>query len=495
MGMVQITDDIRKLDVTLYGKMTKITDTLSKCRVRIFYTGMNRNRTFISDDFANKLIQSLPYAPVKGIFNYGEVDFEDHGDDNTDGRIYGIIAAEPNFAWESHQDKDGITRQYVCADVIIYSALYPEANLIPEKGQSMEIFKDTLIGEWRVSTEDGLPYYYFIDGSLLGLQVLGDKHEPCFEGAMFFELDKNGKAISEYIKNTKKEDKKKMENNKSIFRLSDSEKADLIALSLNPKYNEENNWQLDKIIYDVYDDYAICRDRASNKFQRVYYTKNDTDDTVTINEIVDVFIVDVTETEKKALEAMKVVGGTYEKSAEIFAEKDNQIAAFEAEKKELQGEIENYTNQVKELTEKQESLENSLSQKDSKIENFSNQVSTLEAEKTSLIEEKDAIAAEKEILENFKKQTEIKEKQAVIEEFSSHLTDSQIKSFTEKLDNSEYTVSAFRKEVCLSAYEADPSTVFKKENNELIFKGTSLDDKNESGVLRLLNKYKNGGNK
>jgi hypothetical protein len=41
------------LDVTLYGATEKITDTLSKCRVRIFYKGMNRNRTFISEDFAN----------------------------------------------------------------------------------------------------------------------------------------------------------------------------------------------------------------------------------------------------------------------------------------------------------------------------------------------------------------------------------------------------------------------------------------------------------
>jgi hypothetical protein len=41
------------LDVTLYGNTEKFNDVLSKCRVRIFYKGMNRNRTFISEDFAN----------------------------------------------------------------------------------------------------------------------------------------------------------------------------------------------------------------------------------------------------------------------------------------------------------------------------------------------------------------------------------------------------------------------------------------------------------
>jgi len=41
------------LDVTVYGVPEKYNDVLSKSRVRIFYKGMNRNRTFISEDFAN----------------------------------------------------------------------------------------------------------------------------------------------------------------------------------------------------------------------------------------------------------------------------------------------------------------------------------------------------------------------------------------------------------------------------------------------------------
>ena len=98
------------LDVTIYGAMEPVTPTLSKSRVRIFYKGMNRNRTFISEDFANQLIASLPYTPVKGIFNKDAVDYEDHGEDNTDGRIYGIVPAETNFAWEDHVDVDGVTR-------------------------------------------------------------------------------------------------------------------------------------------------------------------------------------------------------------------------------------------------------------------------------------------------------------------------------------------------------------------------------------------------
>ena len=38
--------------------------------------------------------------------------------------------ADPNFAWEEHEDCDGVVRKYACADVLLYTALYSEAKLI-----------------------------------------------------------------------------------------------------------------------------------------------------------------------------------------------------------------------------------------------------------------------------------------------------------------------------------------------------------------------------
>jgi len=49
---MELNDELLKLNVSLYGKVEQYNETLSKCRVRIFYKGLNRNRTFISDDFA-----------------------------------------------------------------------------------------------------------------------------------------------------------------------------------------------------------------------------------------------------------------------------------------------------------------------------------------------------------------------------------------------------------------------------------------------------------
>ena len=58
-----------KFPVEFYGDAEQITPVLSKGRCRIFYKYENRNGTYISDEFAEKLIGTLPYTPVKGIYD------------------------------------------------------------------------------------------------------------------------------------------------------------------------------------------------------------------------------------------------------------------------------------------------------------------------------------------------------------------------------------------------------------------------------------------
>ena len=106
---------LKSFSVAIYGDTKKYNDVLSIGRCRIFYKGANRNASFITDEFAEKLIRTLPYTPVKGIY-HGE-DFGRH-DKPTDGRIYGIVPDESkmDLAWESHLDEDGELREYVCCN-------------------------------------------------------------------------------------------------------------------------------------------------------------------------------------------------------------------------------------------------------------------------------------------------------------------------------------------------------------------------------------------
>jgi len=173
-----------EFNVCLYGELEKYNEVLSKARCRIFYKYENRNGTYITDEFAEKLLSSLPYAPVKGI--YTEEDFSDHGIARNEGRIYGIVPENPNVSWEEHYDEDGVNRIYACTDVLIFTALYEEAKDIVGKSQSMELYAPSL--KYHEAIIRNKRYIVFDDGCFLGLQVLGDKVEPCFEGASFYTL-------------------------------------------------------------------------------------------------------------------------------------------------------------------------------------------------------------------------------------------------------------------------------------------------------------------
>ena len=515
---MDIKDSMRRLDVTLYGNVETLTPTLSKCRVRIFYRGLNRNRTYIDDSFAQQLIDSLPYAPVKGIFDKDSLDYKDHGEDNTDGRIYGVIAADPNFAWEQHEDEDGVTREYACADVILYTALYPEANLISGKSQSMEIHRLGLTGEWKIWAGDKQPYYHFYKGHLLGLQVLGDEVEPCFEGSAFFSLYKDAKDLFDYLKNSKeKEESKKMDKN--LFRLSDSAKCDLLWDALNA---EPDSYTM---IVDIYDDYAIGYDCVNRKYVRAYYTKDNDTDSVAVSNVEDCYIVDVNEAEKMALDALKSLGSysdiqakvenTDAEIARITAEYEASAAALQDQIDALTAELDSYKkaegekkddddaqtdsakseddgDKKKDEEEEKKGDKNSLEEpvEDSTAELVSSYEAKLaekDAEIARLTQVNSDITSEKSELENFKKSVDNAKKTEILNKFSAHLTESQITDYTSRMDT--YSVEDFEKEVCFAAYQSDSSVLDKKsEDKGLIWDGK--DDKSfDTGALALLRKH------
>lgn len=194
-------DAIREFPIEIYGEPTALTDTMSLARVRIFYRGRNRNGSYITDEFANQLIETLPYAPVKGIWE--DDDFTDHGTGRTQGKAFGVTMSKDDmaFAWEDHLDKDGVVRTYACANVILWTALYQEATKIPGKAQSMELYEPSIEGVWEY--RDGVRVFRYTKASFLGLQVLGNDVEPCFEDSAFFSLYTQAKNfVSEFEKFT-----------------------------------------------------------------------------------------------------------------------------------------------------------------------------------------------------------------------------------------------------------------------------------------------------
>lgn len=172
----------------IVGNLIQITPELSKARLRIFYRGLNRNQSYITDEFANKLLSSLPYTPVVGIYNELTKDFGGHAEDRNVANTYGVVPEDPNLAWEDHLDEDGIVRTYACCDIILFTGRYDAANKIIGKQQSMELNIKTIQGDWQIIDSYGTEAYVYTDGRFIGLSVLGESKEPCFEGSAFFEL-------------------------------------------------------------------------------------------------------------------------------------------------------------------------------------------------------------------------------------------------------------------------------------------------------------------
>lgn len=335
--------------ITVYGKMERFSDTISKGRCRIFYKGGNRNGTYITDEFAEKLMASAPYAPIKGIYD-GE-DYTDHGKARTEGRIYGVVPANPNFSWEKHIDGDGIEREYACCDVLYYTALYQEAGEINGKSQSMELFRKTLKGAWQYI--NGKKYYVFSEGGFLGLQALGDDVEPCFEGAGFYSKENEENPdegiialLRQYEQRTDIFQNHEQGGNimpEINFKISDGQKFEYLWSLLNPNYNEAGNYEMECVICDVYDEYAVVRNLTENTFERVYYIKNDETDSLEITNRERCYIVDITETEKEALDNLHTAAGA------TFAEINDNYAAQVGNVETLNTQIETLNGQVAEL--------------------------------------------------------------------------------------------------------------------------------------------------
>lgn len=445
---------IREFPVTVYGNLTKYSETISKARCRIFYRGANRNGTYITDEFAEKLLSTISYSPVKGIFEESENDFTDHGTERSLGRIYGVVPESPNFAWETFLDEDGVEREYACVDVLLYTSLYKEAQDIPGKSQSMELYAPSIKGNWEIV--EGKKLFKYTDGCFLGLQVLGDTVEPCFEGAAFFtlyeafvrmtkELEKFGYTLS------KDREEGGLLEMKVNFKLSDAQKHDGLFSLLNEQYNEENGWMITYAICDVYDEYAVCYNYEAQQFERVYYTKDDASDSLTLGDRIRCYIVDVTEKEKIALEALQALNGG---NFELVDEKYAKIAEYEQ-----------------------------------KIEELDSSVSTLEQEKgelSSLLEETQAtltsVEEENASLNSYKKEVETAEKMKVIDSYANLLAEDVLDSFKEKVD--EYTAIELDKELAYSLKQNNFSA-FQKEEFQVIPKDNPL-----TGIEAILSKYK-----
>lgn len=201
---------IETLEVTNFLNLrpVDINPLMSECKIKVLYTGENRNGTSISKGVAAEMAKTLRGAPIVGYFNEQTKDFEGHESrlelDEETGEFkfksitvpYGFVAPDAEV-WFQKFMEDGVEREYLVTTGYLWTGQFPEIKEAIERGcgQSMELDEKTLDGNWAKNENQNLEFFIINDATFSKLCILGEDVEPCFEGASVssYSLDKEFK--------------------------------------------------------------------------------------------------------------------------------------------------------------------------------------------------------------------------------------------------------------------------------------------------------------
>ncbi len=259
---------------------------MMKLKFRIFHTGLNLNKSFVSKESATKAMNTIADRPVLAAIHQldsGEWDFEGHEmeivkDENGNEELryiesqVGSFSSEPAF-WESENGKD-----YVCAYAYI-SREYTKTCEIIERKQgtknSCELFIDELAYNAKEKYLELIDFYVNAS-TLLGSRVDGTQIQEGMEGSRAdiadFSVENNSikfnkdekliellETLNNTLSNFNKEKIKEGGNETNMFE------------KLLEKYG--------KTVEDITFDYAELSDEElENKFAEIFEeTETDTD--------------------------------------------------------------------------------------------------------------------------------------------------------------------------------------------------------------------------
>lgn len=256
------------------------------------------------------------------------------------------------------------------------------------------------------------------------------------------------------------------------FKISYSQIEQGLWTLLNNKYNEENGWEITFSICELYDNYALVRNFETGTFERVYYTKNEDTDEISITNSETCYIVDVTESEYNTLKAIQALNNN------SFEALDTQITELKDENASLKTDY---------AAAQQTILEN-----EQKIEEMSTDISTLTIERDNFSQQNSeageiivSLQGQVDVLTEYKAATELKEKQAVIAKYAEKLGEEVITEYTNRI--ADFSAIDLDKELAFALVQTDP-TIFSANSEEgLIPKNNQA----KTGIEAILQQYRN----
>ncbi|MNH66539.1 hypothetical protein D3C73_185720 [compost metagenome] len=282
----------------------KVNPLFSKCKIRVLYTGLNRNNTYISKAAVEQALPSIFNVPIIGEYFEDAENFGGHGGtiDVSGDKVkwvnttfpYGLIPESATVYWEVIQESNGDENEYLVVDnAYLWTGRYPEANLLvgQEFNQSMEIE----IQKGRYCTIDGnktyeIENFLFSALCILGINKESDPNghvEPCFESASIiaYELDKDkfkasfNQMISELkfslTKSTSSEDDINTKNNTQGGNEVDKilemlTTYNLTVEDLQAKGINHEDFSLEELEEKVKSEFANTDEDKTNKEQQVF---------------------------------------------------------------------------------------------------------------------------------------------------------------------------------------------------------------------------------
>lgn len=251
------------------------------------------------------------------------------------------------------------------------------------------------------------------------------------------------------------------------FKLSDSQKFEYLWQLLNTEYNEECGWVVSYTICDVFDSYALAFNYESGSYERVYYTKNDENDSVELGERVKVYVVDVTENEKSTLDTLRQLnGGNYELVNENLTNAEKNAE-----------DCKNFSIKIEELN-------NTISTLNTEVENAQAKTTDVETQYSAAQAEISTLSEEVESLRTYKKAVEDQSKEAVVAEYTDKLSEDTLNEYRNKFD--EYTAEELDMHLAYELKKTNSSVFTQASNKEFYIPK----DVKRDGVEEILARYK-----
>lgn len=282
---------------------------ISKCQIKVCYVGdePNRNRSIITKDVAKKIAPSLRGCPIVGFYDGGTADYEEHNRqiDLAGGKFelkdttkpYGFVDLNAKVWFQKFVDDDEFEREYMVTEGYLWTEQYPESQRIIDKGnnQSMELDEKTLDATWTKDNNGNHKFFIINEAIISKLCILGEEYEPCFEGATItkpkinFSLDDNFK---EQLFSMMKELKELLQDKggERVFNTYAVEIGDAIWTSL---YSHVQTLNTEEIKYSIN---AVCEDEEQKfavlesdaKYYRLDFSLSEAEEMEFAEELVDV---------------------------------------------------------------------------------------------------------------------------------------------------------------------------------------------------------------